>query len=305
MLRELAQMGMRVARVMEQQALGEETAAPKVADPVLALERMAKMVRMTLALEARLDGLLRTRERKPHAIRIWRAALKGFPPPKDKPETAHRIVEKLIETEADPDEIAELMRELAGTIGSGADGEPGLSDETVILIKARMLGMRPEEYLAAERRLAMQVAAAATAQAGSGPPEPPRRQAPDPAPRPERPEPPADPPPEPEGKLPVRRTPRPAVAGRAGWFHVEMCGTSRSGGLKPALRRRTLSPRRCPGPPRQAAQSRMTLPLLPDMAAAKPASNESAGKRWVTIGAVEAARASPTILYHVSNISRP
>ena len=142
MLRELTQMGMRVARVMEQQALGEETAAPKVADPVLALERMTKMVRMNLALQARLDGLIRTREQKPHAIRIWRAALKGFPPQNDKPETAHRIVEKLIETEADPDEIAELVTEIARAVGAAAEVEPGLSDETVRMIKAKILGIR-------------------------------------------------------------------------------------------------------------------------------------------------------------------
>ena len=142
MLRELAQMGMRVARVMEQQVLGEATAAPQVADPVLALERMAEMVRLTLALEAKLDGLLRTRERKPRAIRIWRAALKGFPPQNDKPETAHRIVEKLIETEADPDEIAELVTEIARAVGAAAEVEPGLSDETVRMIKAKILGIR-------------------------------------------------------------------------------------------------------------------------------------------------------------------
>ena len=161
---------MRAARGMEQQALGEATAVPKVADPVLALERMAKIVWMTLALEARLDGLLRTGDRKPHAIRIWRAALTEFPPPRRKPEAVHGIVARLIESEADPDEVAELMRELARTIGSGADGEPGLSDDSVTLFEARMFGMRPEEYVAAEKRVAMQVAAAATAQAGSGPP---------------------------------------------------------------------------------------------------------------------------------------
>ena len=147
MLRELTQMGMRVARVMEQQALGEETAAPKVADPVLALERMTKMVRMNLALQARLDGLIRTREQKPHAIRIWRAALKGFPPPKEKPETAHRIVEKLIETEADPDEIAELVTEIARAVGALRDpNQPrGLSEETIRTIKARILGIRDDD----------------------------------------------------------------------------------------------------------------------------------------------------------------
>ena len=153
MLHELAQMGMQVACVMKQQALGEATAAPKVADPVLALERMAKLVRMTLALEAKLDDLRRVRERKPRTIGAWRAALTSFPPAKDKPETVHAVVEKLIESEADPDEIAELMGEIARATGSLRDpNQPrGLSEETIRTIKARILGIRDDDEDTAPR----------------------------------------------------------------------------------------------------------------------------------------------------------
>jgi hypothetical protein len=182
MLRELAQMGMRVARVMEQQALGEATAAPKVADPVLALERMAKMVRMTLALKAKLDGLLRTRERKPGAVRVWRAALTQFPPPRDKPESVHGIVEKLIESEADPDEIAELVTEIARATGALRDpNQPrGLSEETIRTIKARILGIRldDEEDVPPARPSPFPPHPWATAPSWSRPPETPPDQAP-------------------------------------------------------------------------------------------------------------------------------
>ena len=53
----------------------------------------------------------------------------------------HRLVEKPIETEADPDEIAELVTEIARAVGAAADVEPGLSDETVRMIKAKILGI--------------------------------------------------------------------------------------------------------------------------------------------------------------------
>jgi hypothetical protein len=65
MLRELAEIGMRLARGVEQQAQDADAAdRPSGGDLGLVFSRIARAVRQTLALEAKLEGELEDRVRK-------------------------------------------------------------------------------------------------------------------------------------------------------------------------------------------------------------------------------------------------
>jgi hypothetical protein len=113
---ELAQMGMNVARVLEQQVLAEAAgkAAGKPADPAaprgerdpgLTFTRVARMVSHLLSLADRLD---RGVEARAEATR--KAAAEAPPKPRDptpaevRREEVHQIISDIIHAEFDPDE---------------------------------------------------------------------------------------------------------------------------------------------------------------------------------------------------------
>jgi hypothetical protein len=143
MLRELAEIGMRLARRVEHEAMNPPDPPPAV-DPVIRFERAAKAVRLTVALRARLEQGVVARERKARLIRSWRVALKGYRPWERDSDALPKVLEKLIETEADPDEIEDLLIDLRDTLGryTEEDREPGLSAEMVEAIKREVLGIR-------------------------------------------------------------------------------------------------------------------------------------------------------------------
>jgi hypothetical protein len=109
MLHELAQIGMRLARGVEREAEAPEAAA---GDLALKFARIARAVRQTLALEARIEGELAARAREDAAQRAarlereTRARLAGR-------KTAIRCaVEQAIEAEADDHEFEALFDHL-------------------------------------------------------------------------------------------------------------------------------------------------------------------------------------------------
>jgi hypothetical protein len=97
LLAELAELGMTLARTLVAQA--EET--PPTGDPGLALARIARAVRQTLALEARLAEDHQLRRRRETRERGFRREAK-----------VRRIVEQAIEADADDSEIDTLLCDL-------------------------------------------------------------------------------------------------------------------------------------------------------------------------------------------------
>jgi len=155
MLRELAEIGMGMARDLGHQEADRNAsreAPPPGVDVALQFSRIAKVVRLTLALEARLARELETQARKSHRIRAWRTALEGFRPTHE-PGEMPAVIERIIESEGDPDEIGSLLTDLRQWIGRGPRDHgagPGLSAETVEQIKREILGVRsPAEIDAA------------------------------------------------------------------------------------------------------------------------------------------------------------
>ncbi len=109
MLHELAQIGMRLARGVEREAEAPEASA---GDLVLKFARIARAVRQTLALEARIEGELATRAREDAAqgaVRLERETRARLV----KRKTAIRwAVEQAIEAEADHHELEGLFDHL-------------------------------------------------------------------------------------------------------------------------------------------------------------------------------------------------
>jgi hypothetical protein len=141
MLREAAELALRMARGLVQKV--ESGPAAGAPDPALQFARVTKATRQTLALEARFDAELDRRDRKLRLIGAWRAALTKFPPSSNPPDGVPRILERLIDSEADPDEIAELLREIGEANEPSEPGHRGVSDETIAMIKYRILGLKP------------------------------------------------------------------------------------------------------------------------------------------------------------------
>jgi hypothetical protein len=160
MLRRLSEIGMlaaealgrRMAETLEAPAEEAPAANPAAADPASPpaadlprqFYRVARAVQMGLALEARLERDLDAADRRPRLIRAWRAALDGFRPQR-KPGEVPRIVERLVESEADPDDVAALLDEIRGWDEAREPGPQGVSEEVIEAIKRDILGIEPEE----------------------------------------------------------------------------------------------------------------------------------------------------------------
>ena len=108
MLRELAEIGMRLARGVERRAEEPEAARSDVG---LVFSRIARAVRQTLALEARLEAELQVRAREEegaaHDLRVRQA----YAPISQRSHLVRRAVGQAIEADADADDEDEDRRE--------------------------------------------------------------------------------------------------------------------------------------------------------------------------------------------------
>jgi hypothetical protein len=102
-LDELAELSMALARAITQQALAHADGQPVIkpllggGDPALALSRIARSVRQTLALKAKLDEDRETREKRRETERAASAERERG---RRKKAEVKRLVERVIETEA-------------------------------------------------------------------------------------------------------------------------------------------------------------------------------------------------------------
>jgi len=104
MLHELAEIGMRLARGVERRAEAAEDG--QGGDVGLVFSRIARAVRQTLALEARLEEELQTRAKQDQADRDYRRAKA----PRSPVETRSRLVRRAVARAID-DETAEQLIE--------------------------------------------------------------------------------------------------------------------------------------------------------------------------------------------------
>jgi len=107
MLRELAEIGMRLARRVARQA--EEADA---GDAGLVFSRIARAVRQTLALEARLEGELAVLTRKAAVEREQAAERAARAPVRERVRIVRRAVARAIEADADEDDVEQLFDDL-------------------------------------------------------------------------------------------------------------------------------------------------------------------------------------------------
>jgi hypothetical protein len=141
MLRELAEIGMTLARGVERQAQ-----APEAGDLGLVFARIARAVRQTLALEARLEGELQVRARKAAFEREQDAASAARAPVRERARIVRRAVKRAIEAEADDDEAEQLIEDLDERLCDREDDEDFLDrpvGELVALI-CKDLGVTPD-----------------------------------------------------------------------------------------------------------------------------------------------------------------
>ena len=132
MLRELAQIGMRLAHTIER--LAEDPETPDRAGLALAFSRVARAVRQTLALEGRLQEELRTG--RAQAARAQAARRKTV---------VRHAVEAAIDAEPDDNEAAHLLASLYERLGDTDEAE--LLDRPVREIVAsicKTLGISPD-----------------------------------------------------------------------------------------------------------------------------------------------------------------
>jgi hypothetical protein len=122
MLEELAEIGMDLARAVRRQALeqaaDEPAGAADRADPIerigggdlgLIFSRIARAVRQTVALEARIEEERRAREQRAEAEQAQRAAVIEQDRKRRRKTQVKRAVEQVIEAEADGGEVEDLL----------------------------------------------------------------------------------------------------------------------------------------------------------------------------------------------------
>jgi len=107
LLRELSEIGMRLARGVEGRA-----EAPDAGDVGLVFSRIARAVRQTLALEARLEEEHQARARKAAFEREQAAVRAAHAPVVERSAIVRRAVVQAIEADADEDDFEQLFDQL-------------------------------------------------------------------------------------------------------------------------------------------------------------------------------------------------
>jgi hypothetical protein len=168
MLEELAEIGMDLARAVRQRALGAAAAEP--ADDIqgiggdlgLVFSRVARAVRQTLALEARIEDDRRMREDRAAAAEIRRVSAIEWDHKDRRRTLVTRAVEQMIETEAETDEnrAEDLLADLDERLEDG-ELDADLAQHPISEIIARIcrdLGITPDWSLWANEPWAIEEA---------------------------------------------------------------------------------------------------------------------------------------------------
>jgi len=166
MLRELAEIGMDLARAVQRQANdpapAEGDAAPAdLTDLGLVFSRIGRAVRQTLALEARLVEVGRERERDADLFDHHRQANEARRAIRRKDE-ARRLVEQAIEAEAGEGDVEQLLADLHERL-EDPDDTADFADRPMGVLIARIcrdLGVAPDWSLWEDQEWAIDEAAA-------------------------------------------------------------------------------------------------------------------------------------------------
>ena len=144
MLQELAEIGMDLARGVRRQALEQpapepDAVEPDAADLGLTFSRIAKAVRQTIALEARLEQDCQDRDQQAEADRTARRA-------RARKAEIRRIVEQAIEADAHEDDVEHFLGELDERLQDDED-DADFADRPIGELVARIcrhLGVTPD-----------------------------------------------------------------------------------------------------------------------------------------------------------------
>lgn len=172
MLRELAEIGMRLARGVERQA-EEPEAAP--GDVGLVFSRIARAVRQTLALEARLEEEFQVRAKQEQGDRDYRRAREARAPIDRRSRLVRRAVASAIEADTDDIESAEQLLEcLDERLGDreADDDFMGRPIGELVALICKNLGVRADLSLWEDEAWAMEEAAARARPPSDGQPAP-------------------------------------------------------------------------------------------------------------------------------------
>ncbi|MDB5434187.1 MAG: hypothetical protein JWR47_444 [Phenylobacterium sp.] len=120
MLRELSEIGMRLARGVERQAETPETAS---GDLGLAFSRIARAVRQTLALEARLKGEREARVQEERAMRDQQLARATRSSIGRRSKLVRRAVGQAIEADAGEHDFEQLFDDLDERLADREDDD--------------------------------------------------------------------------------------------------------------------------------------------------------------------------------------
>jgi hypothetical protein len=134
MLRELCEIGMRLARGVERQAENPETAS---GDLGLAFSRIARAVRQTLALEARLEGEREARVQEERAMRDRQSARATRSSVERRSRLVRRAVGQAIEADAEESDFEQLFDDLDERLADREDDD-GFLDRPVGELVARI-----------------------------------------------------------------------------------------------------------------------------------------------------------------------
>lgn len=174
MLHELAEIGMRLARGVERRAEAPDAAK---GDLGLVFSRIARAVRQTLALEARLEGEVEARVREEQAIREDQLARAARAPIDRRCKLVRRAVGQAIEADANESDFEQLFEDLDEQLADRED-EDDFLDRPVSELVARIckdLGVAVDWSLWEDEDWAIEEVAARTqAPSGEAPaPDPP------------------------------------------------------------------------------------------------------------------------------------
>jgi hypothetical protein len=137
MLRELAEIGMRLARGVERQAQ-EPQEERRAGDLGLVFSRIARAVRQTLALEAKLDEDRRARHEKAEAERAQARRVRGFM----RKIRAGDIAERVLANETDGEALVESLGERLQDIDDTDFADRPMGE--IVAAICRDLGVEPD-----------------------------------------------------------------------------------------------------------------------------------------------------------------